>query len=838
MLLCGLHLLAATPAGAQVTSPSVPRNVQVTSGDTQLTLSWQGPSSWGTWTANSFWIQWKFPAAGNDQWHAVTAVGVTDGFTDSSSATSVVFTADQSDANRATFAINNETSYDLRIAAESKDPNTDGTQTSHFRYSDWVTVSDKTPVSPLNVKVREGDRRLDLSWTAPSDVDGRAVTGYVVHYTSSTTAGAAGPVGSNPTTGWVTVSHSGTATTRAITGLTNNTRYRVRVAARAQATSGHYGFAVGTPSAPPQSSNANLSGLTASSSTSAAGTYAALTLSPSTFSAATTSYTATVANARTHAKLTPTVADTGKATVTVQGTSVNSGSASGAIALSEGANAITVRVTAEDGATTKDYTVTITREAATVSTVPTGLSVSAGNAELTASWTAPTGVDVSRYEVQIKLKSAQAWPGTDTDVTGTSHTFTGLVNGSPYQVRVRTIQLGEQTPSDWTAPAEGTPQAPAAVPTVSLSALPNPVDEGSSVTVTATLSSALGSNVTIPVAVTDDSAESGDHGTLTSIAINSGATSGTGTITTNQDPDEDDETFTVALGNNLPASVTAGTPSSVQITITDDDVPPTVRLSVSPNPVQEGSTVTVTATLSSALGSAVTIPVTLTDNTAEPDDYDGSLSSITINSGSTIGTGTIQAHQDSDTDDETFTVALDTGNLPASVTAGSPSSVQVRIRDDDGGGGGPPDPPDPPDPPARPSVRLSASPNPVHEGSSVTVTARLSSALTRAVTIPLRLTAGSAERDDYGRLEGILIDRGQTSGTGAISTSADADTDDETFTVALGTLPSSVRAGRPRSVEITITEAVPTPALPLGGALLLGLLLAWRGAVRVRQRGV
>ena len=116
--------------------------------------------------------------------------------------------------------------------------------------------------------------------------------------------------------------------------------------------------------------------------------------------------------------------------------------------------------------------------------------------------------------------------------------------------------------------------------------------------------------------------------------------------------------------------------------------------------------------------------------------------------------------------------------------------------------------------------------------------ARLSSALTRTVTIPLRLTAGSAERDDYGRLESITIASGQTTGTGTISTSADADIDDETFTVALGTLPSSVTAGRPRSVEITITEALAAPALPLGGALLLGLLLAWRGAVRVRRRGV
>ena len=82
------------------------------------------------------------------------------------------------------------------------------------------------------------------------------------------------------------------------------------------------------------------------------------------------------------------------------------------------------------------------------------------------------------------------------------------------------------------------------------------------------------------------------------------------------------------------------------------------------------------------------------------------------------------------------------------------------------------------------------------------------------------------------------INAGATTGAGTVSTTEDADRDDETFTVALGTLPSSVTAGSPRSVEITITEAVPTPALPLGRALLLGLLLAWRGAMRVRRRDV
>lgn len=111
----------------------------------------------------------------------------------------------------------------------------------------------------------------------------------------------------------------------------------------------------------------------------------------------------------------------------------------------------------------------------------------------------------------------------------------------------------------------------------------------------------------------------------------------------------------------------------------------------------------------------------------------------------------------------------------------------------------------------RPTVSLSASPNPVDEGSPVTVTATLSEALTDDVTIALVLTAGTAEPDDYGALESITIDGGSTADTGEVTTAADADHDDERFTVALGSLPSSVAAGAPSSVEVTIRDAGPAP---------------------------
>ena len=108
---------------------------------------------------------------------------------------------------------------------------------------------------------------------------------------------------------------------------------------------------------------------------------------------------------------------------------------------------------------------------------------------------------------------------------------------------------------------------------------PNPVDEGSAVTVTARLSAALSSDVTIPLTLTDDTAEAGDHGALAGITIPAGSVSASGTVTTSQDTDTEDETFAVALDRtNLPSGVAAFTPSSIMVTITDDDANPHAAL--------------------------------------------------------------------------------------------------------------------------------------------------------------------------------------------------------------------------------------------------------------------
>ncbi len=102
------------------------------------------------------------------------------------------------------------------------------------------------------------------------------------------------------------------------------------------------------------SNNADLSNLTTTAGT----------LTPS-FAAATTAYTAFVANATTSVTVTPNRAEA-NATIQVRVnggiySSVTSGSTSGDLALNVGSNTIDVTVTAQDGITTKTYTITVTR---------------------------------------------------------------------------------------------------------------------------------------------------------------------------------------------------------------------------------------------------------------------------------------------------------------------------------------------------------------------------------------------------------------------------------------------------------------------------------------------
>ncbi len=502
----------------------------------------------------------------------------------------------------------------------------------------------------------------------------------------------------------------------------------VRVTAEDTTTTKDYTVTVTRRAAQTLSTNANLSGLTAGSATSSTGTFTNFSIG--TFGATTTSYTASVANDRTHVKLTPTVADTGKATVTVAGNTVTSGQASGPIALSVGANAITVRVTAEDTTTTKDYTVTVTRQAlpAKVTTAVLGTM---------------TVGDGGKWKGFRATPSVGQFTPTDFKYGGVGFRILGLrltniggfllfhldkaldrkwglvlnVGDSRFRIADAVLSTGPgyegviaswaysnqgETPPSWTV-GQSVPVSLGTLTssTVKLSVSPNPVNEGASASVEACLSAVPQGTARIPVTLSHGTSanrsEDGDWGvslsgdtdgrlpisTAYSIAISGWLQTSCGVVNipTHPDSDADDETFTVALDTaSLPPGVRAGSPASVVVRIKDLTDLPEVTLRAVRETVAEGSPVELQVALTEPLANDVEIPLRVRFVTSETADH-GFIRSITIAAGATSGTGTIRTHEDDDTDDERFQVAVIQPDLPSGVAPGRPSTVGITIAD-------------------------------------------------------------------------------------------------------------------------------------------------------------
>ncbi|TMP96835.1 MAG: hypothetical protein E6L09_14405 [Verrucomicrobia bacterium] len=201
---------------------------------------------------------------------------------------------------------------------------------------------------------------------------------------------------------------------------------------------------------------------------------------------------------------------------------------------------------------------------------------------------------------------------------------------------------------------------------------------------TVTLSTVSGKTVTVNYATADGTATApSDYVSVpaTALTFNPGETTKTITVQVNGDiVDEPNETFTVNLSNPINATLSAGTGTG---TILNDDTPPTVTLSLVGSPMAEaGGVATVTATLSRVYSQTVTVDLAFSGTATLTGDYARSGTSIVIPPGSTNGSITLTAVQDSiDEVDETIVVDI------SSVTNGTESGTQqvtATITDDDG----------------------------------------------------------------------------------------------------------------------------------------------------------
>ena len=249
----------------------------------------------------------------------------------------------------------------------------------------------------------------------------------------------------------------------------------------------------------------------------------------------------------------------------------------------------------------------------------------------------------------------------------------------------------------------------------------------------------------------------------TSLELPANKTSTTFDITIKGDDiNEPEEVFILTLSPIANAPYTVGS-DSVTVTIVDDDAAPTgIELSLDPSQVTEdggSQTVSVTAMLNeSALPSATTVSVSVSDGTAtSPEDY-GSVSdfTVTIAAGQRSGTGTFTMTPVNDSAEEGNETVLVSGSTPGLTGA----TASLIIRDDD-----------------MVSMSLSVSPSSVGEEDSattVTVTATLNANARTVATVTVSIGDASdsaTEGTDYGDVSDVTVTIavGQRSGTGTFT---------------------------------------------------------------------
>jgi len=162
------------------------------------------------------------------------------------------------------------------------------------------------------------------------------------------------------------------------------------------------------------------------------------TLSPA-FATTTTSYSSGVANTVSTISITPATTDP-NATIKVNGTAVTSGAASNPIALAEGVQtAVTILVTAQDGSTTKTYTVTVTRAPSTNANLSTlGQSVGGLTPAFSSTTTSYTE-NVSNAITTMTLKPVSSDANAAIKVNGTAVTSGTMTSPIALSVGANTI---------------------------------------------------------------------------------------------------------------------------------------------------------------------------------------------------------------------------------------------------------------------------------------------------------------------------------------------------------------------------------------------------------------
>lgn len=327
-----------------------------------------------------------------------------------------------------------------------------------------------------------------------------------------------------------------------------------------------------------------------------------------------------------------------------------------------------------------------------------------------------------------------------------------------------------------------------APPTASLTAATQTVAEGIGfATITASISAVSDFDVTIPLATSGSAAAGDDFAAAGALTVPAGSLTGSAVVAIVSDAsDEPDETVTFTMGSN--PTYVQGATTAHTLTITDDDAPPTVSLAVDQASIAEaGGVARFTATLSAVSAFPVSVDLEFSGKAVFSSDYTRSGLQIFIPAGSSAGSVTVTAVQDTLKETDEAIKAEIVG-----VVNGTEDGVQqatVLIADDDVG----------------PTATLSVSGSPFAEaGGSATVTATLSAIADVPVTVNLAFGGSATNGIDYTpSATTIVIPPGSTQGTATLTALSDPlDENDETIVIDIDTVTNGEESGTQQATAV------------------------------------
>ena len=392
-----------TEAAAE--APDAPSAPTLTAGETWLEASWTAPADNGA-AITGYDVHYR-ETGGNWTDAGHTGTGTTKRITG--------LTAD--------------TAYQVRVRAS----NTEGAGDWSPSASGRTDVAVEAPDAPAAPTLTAGETWLEASWTAPAD-NGAVITGYDVHYRET---------GGN----WTDANHTGTGTTKRITGLTADTAYQVRVRASntegagdwSPSASGRTDVAVEAPDAPAAPTLTAGETWLEASWTAPADNGAVITGYDVHYRETGGNWTdANHTGTGTTKRITGLTADT----------------------------AYQVRVRASNTQGAGDWSPSAsgrTEAAAEAPDAPSAPTLTAGETWLEASWTAPAdnGAAITGYDVHYR-ETGGNWTDAGHTGTGTTKRITGLTADTAYQVRVRASNT--EGAGDWSPSASGRTEAAAEAP--------------------------------------------------------------------------------------------------------------------------------------------------------------------------------------------------------------------------------------------------------------------------------------------------------------------------------------------------------------------------------------